>query len=176
MAIKNCINSSMQTDLYTDGELIWAIMKNKTTLYVCSFYRPPTDETGLTNLWNSISRISQNGKHNIWIAGDFNCPKIIWTSLTCPENDKTSIDLLDLTKDFHLHQAVQEPTREKNILELSLTTNPSLIESMHTIPGISAYDSIPFLNININLPRNIPPTKFSNTTSQNENTLMKNQF
>ena len=69
---------------------------------------------------------------NMDIAGDFNCPKINWTSLTCPENDKTSTNLLDLTNDFHLHQAVREPTRGKNNLELFLTTNPSLIESMHT--------------------------------------------
>ena len=149
----------MQADLDTDAELIWAKIKakNNPDLYICSFYRPPTDETGLTHLRHSISRISQNGKHNIWIAGDFNCPKINWTSITCPENDKTSINLLDLTKDFHLHQAVREPTRGKNILELFPTTNPSLIESTHSIPGISYHDSIPLLNININLPRNIPP-------------------
>ena len=36
--------------------------------------------------------------------------KINWISLTCPETDKTFNNLLDLTKDFHLHQAVQEPT------------------------------------------------------------------
>ena len=149
----------MQADLDTDAELIWAKIKakNNPDLYICSFHRPPTDETGLTHLRHSISRISQNRKHNIWIAGDFNCPKINWTSLTCPENDKTSTNLLDLTKDFHLHQSVREPTRGKNILELFLTTNPSLIESTHSIPGISDHDSIPLLNININLPRNIPP-------------------
>ena len=159
IAIKKTINSSIQNDLDTDGELIWAKIKSKNNpdLYICSFYRPPTDETRLTHLRHSISRISQNCKHNIWIAGDFNCPKINWTSLTCPENDQTSTNLLDLTKDFHLHQAVREPTRGKNILELFLTTNPSLIESTHSIPGISDHDSIPLLNINVNLPRNIPP-------------------
>ena len=26
-------------------------------------------------------------------TGDFNCPKINWTSLTCPENDNTSTNL-----------------------------------------------------------------------------------
>ena len=64
--------------------------------------------------------------------------------------------LLNLTKDFHLHQAVREPTC-KNILELFLTTNPSLIESTHSIPGISDHDSMPLLNINVNLPRNSSP-------------------
>ena len=89
-------------------------------------------------------------------AGDFNCPNINWTSLICPENYKTCTILLELTKDFHLHQAVEEPTRGKHILELSLTTNPSLIEGTHSIPGISDRDIIPLLNININMPRNIP--------------------
>ena len=50
-----------------------------------------------------------------------------------------------------------EPTRGKNILKRVLTTNPSLIESTHSIPGIRGHDSIPLLNINLNLPRNIPP-------------------
>ena len=94
------------------------------------------------------------------VAGDFNCPKINWTSLICPENDKISTNLLDLSKDFHLHQAVEEPTRGKTILEPFLTTNPSLIEGTHNIPGISDHDSLPLLNININLPRNrTPPNK-----------------
>ena len=68
LAIKNSINSSMQADLDTDAELIWAKIKakNNPDLYICSFYRPPTDETGLTHLRHSISRISQNGKHNIY--------------------------------------------------------------------------------------------------------------
>ena len=159
LAIKKNVNASIQNDLDTDGELIWAKIKSKNNLdlYICSFYRSHTDETGLTQLRHSISRISQNGKHNIWIAGEFYCPKSNWTSLACPESDQTSTNLLDLTKNFHLHQAVREPTRGKNILELFLTTNPSLIESTHSIPGISDHDSIPSLNISVNLPINIPP-------------------
>ena len=65
-------------------------------------------------------------KTHYMAAGDFNYPKINWTSLICPENDKISTNLLDLSKDFHLHQAVEELTRGKNILELSsLPTPPS---------------------------------------------------
>ena len=90
LAIKKCNNFSIQNDLDTDGELIWTKikLKNNPDLYICSFYRAPTDKTGLTHLRHSVSRISQNDKHNI--AGDFNCPEINWTSLTFPENDQTS--------------------------------------------------------------------------------------
>ena len=52
VTIKKTINSTIQNDLDTDGELIWAKIKSKNNpyLYICSFYRLPTDETGLTHL------------------------------------------------------------------------------------------------------------------------------
>ena len=66
----------------------------------------------------------RNSISNVWIAGDFNCPKIDLTSLTCTLNDKAFTNLLDLTRDFHHHQAVEESTRGKNILNVFVTTNP----------------------------------------------------
>ena len=44
---------------------------------------------------------------------------------------------------------VTTPTRGQNILDLFLTTNPTLVNKTHTIPGISDHDAIVCIDINI---------------------------
>lgn len=154
LAIKNSLSSAHQPELDTEAEMIWAKISppNSRDLYLCSYYRPPKSDT-LQELRQSISKISQNAAHNIWVAGDFNCPNIDWPTLTTPMGDQLSHTLLDLVSDMHFTQVVEEPTRGKNVLELFLTTNPSLIESVHSIPGISDHDTIPLINSNLKIPR-----------------------
>ncbi len=48
---------------------------------------------------------------------------------------------------------IREPTRGNNILELFLTTDPSQILNIHSIPGISDHDTIPMINTTLKLPR-----------------------
>jgi len=56
--------------------------------------------------------------------------------------------LLKINADFGLEQVVSEPTRGRNILDLFLTTNSTLIEKSTTVPGISDHDRIPVIIIN----------------------------
>ena len=50
--------------------------------------------------------------------------------------------VLDLSADFNLTQVHDKPTREENLLDLVLTTNPSLIKSTNNTPGISDHDIV----------------------------------
>ena len=54
---------------------------------------------------------------------------------------------LDISTEFGLEQMVTEPTRINNILDLFLTSNPTLVESSKVIPGMSDHDGIPMLII-----------------------------
>ena len=42
--------------------------------------------------------------------------------------------------DFGLVQMVSEPTRGDNIFDLFLTTNPTLVNSVEILPGLSDHD------------------------------------
>ena len=50
--------------------------------------------------------------------------------------------LVDIVKDHSLTQLIEEPTRHKNILDLTFTNVPSLIKSSTVIPGICDHDAI----------------------------------
>ena len=44
---------------------------------------------------------------------------------------------LELLNDFSMEQLVGEPTRNNNLLDLILSTEPSIITNVTTVPGIS---------------------------------------
>ena len=76
---------------------------------------------------------------NIILAGDFNCPDIDWTNMTTKihANDKEiQKSLFEITAQAGLTQIHEEPTREKNLLDLVFTSNATLTKSSTNIPGI----------------------------------------
>ena len=74
----------------------------------------------------------------------------------------------DITE-FGLQNMMNNPTRidSGNILDLILTSNPSIIENTHTTPGMSDHEAVTF-NVNINPVRNSkPPHKIFQYKSAN---------
>ena len=47
--------------------------------------------------------------------------------------------------DFNLSQMVRDPTRQGNILDLFLTTNHTLVNSVNVIPGLSDHNIVKWL-------------------------------
>lgn len=73
-----------QLQLITDCEIEWTKvkMKNKKDLYLSSFYMPQRNMKDITNLDNSLKKLSESGRSkHILLAGDFNCPDIEWEKL-----------------------------------------------------------------------------------------------
>ncbi len=88
-------------------------------------YKPPklqaADDTAL---YEEISSIIQN-KQAV-IIGNFNCPNIDWNSMY---GDQEGNRLVEMVEDTFLTQTVNQPTRENNILDLILVTDPDLIRN-----------------------------------------------
>ena len=85
-------------------------------------------------------------KGNMWILGGFNFPKLQWdpdyvpiirSGHSYPPIYKDFVSCLD---DFGLVQMVIKPIRGDNILDLLLTTNPTLVNSVEILPGLSDHD------------------------------------
>ena len=76
----------------------------------------------------------------ICILGDFNLPKIDWTTKTLkPDYSHPTFytDCLEAFDDRLLEQRVTSPTRGQNILDLFLIINPTLVEKISVLPGLS---------------------------------------
>ena len=132
----------------TDCELIWAqlqIVRFK-SIFVGSFYRPPfSSAESLKNLEESIQKITAKTKMgNIWLGGDFNLADICWETASIKQyanNGTMCNQLLEICNDAGFSQMVTEPTctqgATSNIVDLFLTTDPTLVQNVHNIPGFS---------------------------------------
>ena len=47
---------------------------------------------------------------------------------------------VDIFDDYNLVQSVTEPTRHDNVLDLILTSNPTLLSKVECLPGLSYHD------------------------------------
>ena len=104
----------------------------------------------------------------LWLAGEFNLPDIDWDLLNTKPSGVApglSKQVIEITNDFGLEQVVREPTRINNILDLFFTSNPTRVERLYVVPGISDHDGIPIISckprISKQVPRKICITKLS---------------
>ena len=77
------------------------------------------------------------------LGGDFNCPGIDWTTMSIDKNSTDKIvhqEVIDLSNKFGLTQCIEQETREKNTLDLTFTTNPTLVQNTAVVPGLSDHD------------------------------------
>ena len=153
IAVKDHIMSSQITDFDTDCEILWVKISIASckSLYLASYYRPnATDHDSLTKLEESIAKVPKKNSH-IWIAGDMNLPGLIWRSGSmkndCPSPAQHTF-FLDILADHGLVQVVDSPTREENVIDLLAVNNPTLVNRVEVIPGISDHDAV-FAEIDI---------------------------
>ena len=121
------------------------------SLYLAAFYRPnAADQSSLDNLVESLSRLPKN--QEIWLAGDMNLPGIDWATNnlkpSCPTPTQHE-QFIDIMADYGLSQTVESATRKDNTLDLLAVNNPTLINRIETLPGISDHDAV-FAEIDIN--------------------------
>ena len=97
---------------------------------------------------------------NIWLMGDINLQK---SSAPTPDCKFPTFyrECLEVFNDCLLEQTVTSPTRGKLILDLFFTSNPTLIDSVSILPGLSDHDIVRVLVNTIpsqtkQVPRNIP--------------------
>ena len=82
-------------------------------------------------------------KGDIWVLGDLNYPKLDWDTDEVPRiktgctHTKLYESFIETISDFNLSQVVREHPRQGNSLDLFLTTNHTLVNSVNVIPGLS---------------------------------------
>ena len=135
--------------------------RNK-SIYFARYYRPPNDHLQSLEALHESKKLYRTQKipPNVVIAGDFNLPNIDWSKQQITNNRTASKHnkLLEIINKFGLQNMLNNPTRidSGNILDLILTSNPSIIVNTHTTPGMSDHEAVTF-NINLNPVRNRKP-------------------
>ncbi|MBA1446886.1 MAG: endonuclease/exonuclease/phosphatase family protein [Gammaproteobacteria bacterium] len=165
IAFRDDIVAEPLANLNSSCEIVWTkihFTRNK-SIYFASYYRPPSDHLqSLEALHESLTKLyrSQKTSPNVVIAGDFNLPDINWGKQQTTDNRTASKHnkLLEIMSEFGLQNMVNDPTRldSGNILDLILTSNPSIIVNTHTTPGMSDHEAVTF-NVNLNPVRHSKP-------------------
>ena len=140
------------SELENDSESVWAkIFANKTSHYVASWYRQPggsSEEFQLFRDQLDHIRIKHKGNKlpSVHVLGDFNFKDIAWPDRLNKSGSLLSQSegqmLIDAMNDHGLEQLVHFPTREKNTLDLILTSLPGQFQEIHSPDKLSDHDVI----------------------------------
>ena len=135
IAVQNNLTAIECIDFITDCELeyVKVSLKSKKVLYVGSFYMPKRNISDINKLADSLKFLNSSKPKHLILCGDFNCPDIDWNTLTVSSDPKVqdrSVQqhLVDTMAEFNLTQIHEDPTRDRNLLVLVFTTNPSVNE------------------------------------------------
>ncbi|MES9950854.1 MAG: reverse transcriptase family protein, partial [Candidatus Thiodiazotropha sp.] len=149
-------------ELENDSESVWIkVFTNKTSHYIASWYREPGGSCEDFQLFREqLDRIKtlQKGKKlpSVHILGDFNFRDITWPDRLNKNGTMLSQSegqvLIDIMNDHGLEQMVHFPTREKNTLDLILTSLPGQFQDVHSIDKLSDHDIVAG-TLKISIPR-----------------------
>ena len=139
--------SAHVADFDTNCKIIWVKLNISSckNVYLASFYRPNVDDReSLSNLAESLNKLPKDNSH-VWVAGDMNLPGFNWPSgslkTNCPSPSQHRL-FLEILADNSLVQVTDQPTREGNVLDLLAVNNPTLVNWVDVIPGISDHDIV----------------------------------
>ena len=136
---------------------------NRVLGHVASWYRPPgstSEEFQLFREQLDYIRTHHKGKKlpSVHVLGDFNFKDIDWPdrlSKSCSTLSQSEGQILiDIMNDHGLEQMVHFPSREKNILDLILTTLPGQFQDVHSSDKLCDHDIV-----SRTLKISIPPEK-----------------
>ena len=144
------------TELENDSESIWVkVFANKTSHFVASWYRPPGGDlekldSQLKSLESQVQKIKDIHKGNkppsVHILGDFNFCDIVWPDRLSRSGSPLSLSegkkFIEILNDHHLEQLVHFPTREKNTLDLIITSLPSQFLDIQSPDRLSDHDIV----------------------------------
>ena len=144
------------TELENDSESVWVkVFTNKTSHFVASWYQPPgrnlAELTSEMNLLRSqLQKIKCMHKGNkppsVHVMGDFNFGDIVWPDRLnksgSPLSPSEGEILIEIMNDYGLGQLVHFPTRERNTLDLIITSLPGQFVDIHSPDRLSDHDIV----------------------------------
>ena len=145
------------TELENDSESVWVkVFANKTSHFVASWYRPPGGDleklgSQLKSLESQLEKIKDIyikaiNPPSVHILGDFNFCDIVWPDRLSKSGSPLSLSegekFIEILNDHHLEQLVHFPTKEKNTLDLIITSLPSQFLDIQSPDRLSDHDIV----------------------------------
>ena len=148
--VNSKFTSVLRSEFNTNCENLWVLLNlaGDKSVLIGAYYKPHKAKTksiaSFEELKKSSTLVNQTNSA-VWLLGDFNLSEIDCENLIqSPECDQSTFyrDCLEVLDDCLLEQMVTSPTRGQNILDLFLTTNPTLVDNVSITPGLSDHDIV----------------------------------
>ena len=132
-------------ELENDSESVWVkVFTNKTSHFVATWYRQPGGTVEDFQLFqDQLDRMFQHKGTklpSVHVLGDFNFREIVWPDRLSKTGTVLSQSegqiLLDIMNDHGLEQMVSFHTRDKNPLDLILTSLPAQFQDIHFLTNL----------------------------------------
>ena len=143
-----CLSQNWKT---TRTQFGWKCLQTKLLILWQVVYRPPgstSEEFQLFREQPDYIRTHHKGRKlpSVHVLEDFNFKDIDWPDRLSKSGSTLSQSegqiLIDIMNDHGLEQMVHFPTREKNTLDLILTTLPGQFKDVHPPDKLSDHDNV----------------------------------
>ena len=149
IGIKDFLKPIIEQNM-TDHEVLSIFIKfNSNRLKVLVAYRPPGQNIIENIAFIDYLKNKLRNTRNCLILGDFNYPDIEWETYTTTSNYESHF--LNLVNELSLHQVVDTPTRDNNVLDLILTDRLSFIINTEVHETFATSDHC-FITCVLNIP------------------------
>ncbi len=118
------------------------MLRHNQKITLAAFYRPPNNKLHpLEELQRVTDEISTP---KLTVVSDFNVSTINWSNTGPSLPSPVSTLLVNIVQDNFLSQLISEPTRDKNILDLVLTTSTDYVQDLCVGKPFSDHNLITF--------------------------------
>lgn len=157
--LKKCYKSTQMFFTRTFPSFEYVLLKIQSrsySFYLACIYRAPKPSPEFAEEFENFVNLLHSFKQKFFIVGDFNCPKIDWNSVSLsPSASQVDESLLNISVLYSLHQAVVQPTREENVLDLIFSSRESVVTSVDILPPLGLSDHYQ-VSANLNFEREKP--------------------
>ena len=145
--VRSALSSEEKSEFNSDCKNLWIqlnLVGSKSVL-IGAYYKPHEFDQHSLDEWSKSLDMVKQTSSTIWLIGDFNLPKVDWRSLAPTPDCKFPTfyrECLEVFNDCLLELTATSPTRGKHILDLCFTSNPTRIDSVSILPGLSDHDIV----------------------------------
>ena len=137
--------------------MLWAeITSNHKRILVGVCYRGPSQssiqiDNFISSLEDSLSVATTGLNSSVILLGDFNdrCTN----SLSDHKESQLGLKLVNLVVTFNMHQLIDTPTRNNNLLDLIFTDSPGYFFDVGVLPPIDNLDHVSMVHLIFHIPR-----------------------
>ena len=138
IAVKSCLNPRIIENVTECEVMFLNIHINQKSVRLGVVYRPPSYSMHQDTQLLYLLRVNLESEMDFCVFGDFNYPCVDWETVSPGNNREHSF--IDVINELNITQKVKFPTRDRNLLDLCLSSHSDLVTNVEVHETFSTSD------------------------------------